>query len=621
VPDFAISPGVDPAAPKTAAWYPRWSTVAVALVLGALVLGLYYPVAGYPFVNFDDDAHVFLNPRVTTGFSTRNLAWAFGIHGPSQWHPLAWISHQADCDLWGANLRDGSAGGHHLTNLVWHGLNVWLVYVVIFTLLRVANRTKPSDAVEPENGRKTSATRASGQNGEGRVRFWACWAAAVFAIHPLNIETVAWISERRNVLCLAFLLMGVLAHLRYGLAPTVRGYLVTVCLFVLALLCKPLAVTFPCLLWLLDGWPLRRFFKGENERRLVVIEKLPLLLLSAVASWLTILCQQAGGAIERIAAATGPVRLANALTAYGRYLRRLVWPDDLCVFYPHPAVVFEDPLTPLGLSAVVSLAVLAGLTFAAVRRKGTAPGLLVGWLWFLGTMVPSLGLVQSGEQQMADRYMYLPMIGCLVGVVVVLMSVERRALPSLRWTLRATAWLAVAGLAVVAAGQLRTWRDSVALFERALAVTDRNSWAHLNLGQALVEQGDPVRAQAEFQAAIALQPGYALAYYNLGVLAADAGRVKEAVELWTLATGADAGLADAWVRLGAVRGSQGEFAKAASAFERALRAEPGNVHALYNLGQIWERMGRQAEARAVYEAALVEDPAFAPARERLDRGR
>lgn len=582
-------------APQSPVTRREWGVLTVILLLTGFVYG---QTLWFPFVNFDDDVHVYLNPHVRSGLSFDNLNWAFGIHGPSQWHPLAWISHQVDSALFGTATNSNAAGGHHTVNLLLHLGNVFLVFLVFRRLL---GRGEP-----------------------------ALLSAALFAVHPLNVESVAWVSERRNVLCLLFSLSAVLAYVRYARRENWSGYLTVCGLVAAALMAKPLAVTLPCVFWLLDLWPLGRWSKTIEVRTsspiaarlwgrwLPHLDKVPLLTLSVASGVLTILCQEADGILSSLDALPFPMRVLNALAAYGHYLRDLVWPMRLAVFYPHPRFVGLDPWKVLLVPAIGGAAALLLMTPFAIVVRRRWPWWLVGWLWFVGTLVPMIGLVQSGTQQRADRYLYLPMLGLLMAVTA--------SLPWPRWRTAQARWcsLSVASLLVLllagrAWTQVGTWRDSVTLFEHSLDIDKRNHWAHLNAGLALQERGDWEAADRHYLAALAIEPRYELAHYNLGVLKRERGDRRGAAFHFAQALRLNPRLSNAWVHIGGLHGDSGRFDLAEQAFQKACEADPENVDALSNLGLIYEHRKEFGKARLCYQAALQIDPQFASAREGLER--
>lgn len=562
-------------------------------LIGVLVLTaiVYWPVIGFDFVNFDDDAHVFDNPSVRTGLTLDNLVWAFGIHGPSQWHPLSWLSHQADVALFGV----GWAGGHHLVNLALHLANVYLVYLLT---RKLTGRGEP-----------------------------ALLAATLFGIHPLNVESVAWVSERRNVLCLFFFLWAMIVYLdnvHRGARPVSWKVIV---LYACAGMAKPLAVTFPCVLLLIDVWPLRRLDLVSQTNKIreslraampLVVEKLPLFIISGICSWLTILCQQEAGVVSSFAALPFSARVVNALLAVIYYLRDMIWPAWLSVFYPHPALYGPNPgLLPDAWLATLSGVMILVSTVATWRLRTRFPWLLVGWLWFLGTMVPMIGLFQVGLQQRADRYMYLPGLGLILGIVASLpwdkTTFLARRLP------RIGIAIVIAGFAVTASLQVGVWRSSQTLFEQALLVDPRNPVAHLNLGEALLEAGQLPAAEEHLLAAIRFYPDYALAYYNLGVLQGQLGNARAALASFEKSISLDPSNASAWVRRGGLLGQSGQFDLAKQDFQQALAIDPNDLHARFNLGLIDEMQGNWQSAREAYLAVLQQDPTFSPAARQLEQ--
>ncbi len=573
----------------------EWAVLAVILLLTGFVYG---QTLWFPFVNFDDDVHVYRNPHVRSGLSFDNLRWAFEIHGPSQWHPLAWISHQVDSELFGAATDGKHAGGHHAVNLLLHLCNVVLVYM---TFRRLLGRGEP-----------------------------ALLSAALFAVHPLNVESVAWVSERRNLLCLLFSLSAVLAYVRYARRESWSGYLTVCGLLTAALMAKPLAVTLPCVFWLLDVWPLQRWSKTVEVqtasplvarlwgRWLPHLDKLPLLALSAGSGVLTILCQEADGIISSLDALPLNIRVLNAFAAYGQYLLGLVWPVRLSVFYPHPSFVGLDPWQVLLTPAIGGAAALLLVTLFAVLVRRRWPWWLVGWLWFVGTLVPMIGLIQSGTQQRADRYVYLPMLGLLLVVTASLPWNRWQSIKS-RSCLTLVASIFVLLLAIRARDQVGTWRDSVTLFEHTLALNEHNHWAHLNAGLARQDRGDLEAADRHYAAALAIEPGYDLAHYNLGVLKYDQGDLRGAASHFAQALRLNPRLADAWVRLGSLYGNTGRLDLAEQSFRTASEINPDHVEAWSNLGVVYEHQRDFRRARVAYQAALRIDPQFQAAREGLAR--
>jgi tetratricopeptide (TPR) repeat protein len=428
------------------------------LLLGAalalLTLAAYLPTLHNGFVNLDDGLYVTGNPHVQQGITGAGVAWALTANVANNWHPLTLLSHLLDCQLFGLD-----AAGHHATSLLLHLANVVLLFAV---LRRLTGAVWRSAAV-----------------------------AALFAVHPAHVESVAWVAERKDVLSALFWLLAMAAYGRYARRPSVGRYLPVALAMALGLAAKPMVVTLPFALLLLDIWPLERL--GLGWKRLAV-EKLPLLALSAASSLVTLHYQRTS--LAPLGLDPWSLRLANAAVSYTAYLGKLLLPSNLAVFYPIPLAI-------PAWKVAGAVALLAILTALAVRTARKAPWLLVGWLWFLGTLVPVIGLVQVGRQAMADRYTYIPSIGLFVAIVWGIAGLvgERRAV---------LATAAAVVIALLVAGtwmQAGTWRDSVTLYRHALAVTPDNYLAHLGLAKALVAKGDGAGAAEQYRAALALRPG------------------------------------------------------------------------------------------------------------------
>jgi protein O-mannosyl-transferase len=493
------------------------------LLLACLLVGVtvaaYEPVRKYEFVDYDDDRYVTANPRVQQGLSWNNAAWALTATEVANWHPLTWLSHMTDCRLYGLN-----PAGHHLTNLLFHLANVVLLFLVL-------------------------------QQMTGAV--WRSWlVAALFAAHPLNIESVAWIAERKNVLSTLFWLLTMWAYMLYARRPGWRRYLLVVGLFVLGLMSKPMLVTLPCVLLLLDYWPLGRLRGrsggGDDHQRLderdevalssndfrrtvfwLALEKVPLFLLAAASSAITIKAQRMDGALGAKQLPPG-ARLSNALVSYVGYIYKMIWPEQLAVLYPHPGEAIP------GWHVIAAALVLACVTMLVIWWGRKFPYLAVGWLWYLGTLVPVIGLVQVGQQAMADRYAYIPLIGLFIIIAWGLADLTRRLPSRTYWLTCGTLIALLIVLTLANRRQLRHWQNSITLFERALEVTDNNEIAENNLGAVLVRKGRLDEGLAHLYEAVRLYPDYGTARANIAVTllqkaniaALDESRWQEAVELY-----------------------------------------------------------------------------------------
>ncbi|MBI3932699.1 MAG: tetratricopeptide repeat protein [Acidobacteria bacterium] len=536
-----------------------------AVLLVAATIAVYAPVRGFEFVNYDDYHYVIENPRVATGLSARNLAWAWTAFHAGNWHPLTWISHQVDCALYALE-----PGGHHLTNLVLHAANAVLLLLALFALTGSVGR---SAAV-----------------------------AALFALHPLNVESVAWVSERKNVLSTLFWIATMWAWAAYARQPSRRRYVLVAVLLALGLAAKPMVVTLPCVLLLLDVWPLGRWHWSRPDARGAALglvrEKLPLFGLVLLSSALTVAAQKGAGAVTSLTAVPLEARLTNALVAYVRYLEKMFWPDSLSAFYPHPGL-------SLGAAEVGGAALLlVALSFVASKARG-APYLLVGWLWYLGTMVPVIGLVQVGSQSMADRYAYVPLLGPFVALVWGLadLAAARRATPAL-----AALGLAVlAALGVAAHRQVGHWRSSLALFEHARAVTRDNYVAFTNLGLAYNKEKRWDDAIASFRRALRIQPRSAEAWGHMGLAFAKKGKTDEAIEALSKALAIYPDSLHAHNNLG-VALRRRDPARAVDHLRRALVLDPEFAEAHVNLGAAFFEAGDEAGARRAFDDALALAP-------------
>ncbi len=458
--------------------------LAIAAAIAILTLAVYARVAGYPFVAYDDDLYVTQNPHVLAGLSAEGAAWAFTTTSAANWHPLTWLSHMADVSLFGVN-----PGAHHAVNVVIHAANALLLFFLL--------------------SRTTGAPWRSG------------FVAALFSLHPLHVESVAWVAERKDVLSALFFLLACRAHVRYVERPGRGRYLALAAFFCLGLLSKPTVVTLPFVLLLLDYWPLGRMAPGKGPAdRLPVplgrllLEKVPLFLLAAAVSAVAYATQQAGGTVSGFPWA---IRAAHAVNACAGYIGKMFWPGSLAVFYPFSGGNLSGPATA---AAVALLASATALALATLRSR---PYLAAGWFWYLVTLVPASGIVQVGAHSMADRYTYLPLVGIFVMLAwgVPPLLPDR---PGRKAALAASAALVLSSAAVASWFQVGYWRDSEALFSRALNVTADNWVAHYNLALVLQRQGRDAEAAPHYLAMLRIvpelpdtAPNLARAHNNLGV--------------------------------------------------------------------------------------------------------
>ena len=558
----------------------RARLVALALGLVLAIFAAYWPVHAHDFVSYDDEVYLTTNPHVAKGLDWAEIRWVFTHAHAANYHPLTWLAHMLDVELFGL-----APGPHHMVSVALHALNTVLVLCLCRSML--------------------ASTWA------------AALAAALFGLHPLRVESVAWASERKDVLCALFFLAALLAYLRYGRAPSLARYLVVCLATALALLAKPMAVTLPFVLLLLDVWPLARLDPARPWRPTVAgtgqrlwLEKLPLVVLAAGGALSTWFAQELGGAVTGVQAVPFELRIWNALASYGVYLRETLWPAGLSVFHPLAAVLEEDPRAALLGPAALAALLLLALAACAWRARTRLPWLLVGLCWFLGTLFPALGLKQVGSQAHADRYTYLPLVGVAWILAGTLQALARRS-ASLQLLARTLAASAVLALGLATRAQVGVWRDTRTLFEHALSLNARNYVAHAALGAYHLEK-DPARARAHLEQALGVYPLDATARTSLARLELESGNLAAA----------EAELARArrihdskWVRyhFGRLRLLQGNSAGAAREFAAALELDPSLVDARFNLGQVLFGLGRKDEARAHFERARELDPEHAGA--------
>jgi Tfp pilus assembly protein PilF len=548
----------------------------VSLLLVVLTVAVYAQVASFGFINFDDSGYVRDNAHVLDGLTAEGVVWAFTTTSQANWHPLTWLSLQLDATLGGSSPRV-----YHTTNLVLHAASVLLLFLLF--------------------------TRMTGSLGP------SAFVAALFAIHPLHVESVAWVAERKDVLSTMFGLLACHAWLSALEHPGMTSRALTVAAYAASLLAKPMMVSLPILLLLLDVWPLRR---AEPLRRLVV-EKAPLVAAAALSCIVTVIVQAKGGAVQSLTHYPLSARAGNAAVSYVRYLAKAIWPANLSIYYPYP----YEGLSAWEVAGAVLL--LAAVTYGCIRARRSAPYLLVGWLWYLITLVPVIGIIQVGSQAMADRYTYVPLIGPFAMVAFGLPDLVRRALPRagrVAVALPATVSLiVVAALAAAAWRQAAYWRDSVVLFERALAVTTENAMAHNSLAYALYDRGQVDRAVEECEKAVRIAPDMGDAQSNLvqGYLAQ--GRMEEAVARTREALRLRPNDARTHVNAGLIARMEGRDDDAMSSFREAIRLDPDEQPAHLNYGAILVAHGRLDEAIVQFQEAVRLRPSDGRARKALEQ--
>jgi tetratricopeptide (TPR) repeat protein len=570
---------------------PAQHKLVLGLLLVVVTLALYNPVSRNGFVNFDDDRYVIDNPQVRAGFRTglhwSTMSWAFTSLDQANWHPLTWLSHALDCQLFQLN-----PAGHHYTSLLLHATNALLLFLILQWFTGYTARS--------------------------------LMVAALFAVHPLNVESVAWVAERKNVLSMFFFLLALAAYGWYVRRPGIVRYIAVALLFACGLMSKPMVITFPLVLLLLDCWPLGRLREvrapspvpvgtaalgcpaerssaatsahSDSGFRIAAsahsvwklcLEKIPLLALSAGSAVITMFAQRAGGAVLTSAAHAPLLRLENVIVCYALYIKKAVWPSHLAALYPYP-----HALPPWGV-AVAALLLLAVTCAVLIHREHRY--LVVGWFWYLGTMVPMIGLVQVGNQAMADRYAYLPLIGLFV--MIIWSSAEWAAARPTSTKLVAAAGIAILlALSAVTHIQLSYWHDDLTLWAHALAVAPNNFVAENNFASALIGQGRNDDAIAHFRAASALEPQDATSQLNLGIYAQEHGDLQQAAAryAYVLQLATDTQLrASAYANLGTVYFALHDYVQAQQNFESATKLKRAFPIALLDMGLIAEKTAQK----------------------------
>jgi len=533
----------------------------ICVFLLAAIFAVYGQVRNFKFINYDDPDYV-ANPHVRHGLTSDNLIWAFTSTDNANWFPLTRISHLLDFQLFDAN-----SGPQHLTNVLLHAISALL----LFCLFR----------------------RMTGS------RWPSAFVAFVFALHPLHIESVAWIAERKDVLSTLFLFLTLWAYLNYVRRPGIGRYLVVALLFCAGIMSKPMVVTFPFLALLLDVWPLRRF------SRKVIWEKLPLFGIAVAASVVTYLVQRQGGAVASLNEISFALRAENALVSYVIYIRQFLWPANLAVFYPYRAGTSPWPI-------IGAVALLASVTVLSVRNFSRRPYLAAGWFWYLGALVPVIGLIQAGIQSRADRYTYVPLIGTSIMLAWGFAELAAR---------RPAGKRAIAALGVLACSawcywtwlNLGNWRDSASLFRHAIEVTSNNYLAYNNLGAALRQRGKTAEAMSDFQQAILIRPHYAEAQNNLGEALLTQGKIDEAAPHLLEALRGEPDSPEAHVNWGTILNKRGLHDEAAAEYRIALQLQPDNAEAHCGLGVALLDLNQYQQAQPELAGAIAINPDYADA--------
>jgi cytochrome c-type biogenesis protein CcmH/NrfG len=518
------------------------NSLLVCLILVIATLTVYGPVRNYGFINYDDPWYVTDNKYVKHGLSATGFVWAFSFKDKenSHWHPLTWLSHMLDCQLYGLN-----PGAHHSTNLLFHMASSVLLFL---SFHRMTGALWPS-----------------------------ALTAALFALHPINVDSVVWIAERKNVLSTFFWMLALLTYARYCERPSASRYAQIVIVFVCGLLAKPMVVTLPFVLLLLDFWPLKRLSHSKTDPKTtlffhsrpvaLVIEKIPLFILMSLSIYISSMAFAGTGNMWTMEAVPLKLRIANALVSYWAYIGKMVWPANLTIHYPYPTIV---PLWQ-SVSALLLLIFISILIIKGVRRY---PFLFVGWFWYLGTLVPALGLVQVGLwPAMADRFAYVPLIGLFLMVTWTISALISALRPNAAWPAVLATILLLSAPIIVTRLQLRYWTNSETLFRHALSVNGNNFMAHAKLGEALVEQGKLTEAITHYYKVLEIFPQSKISLNNLGNALVQKDRYEEAIKLYKKVLSIDPHFKEVQFNLGNTLAIQGKLDAAIVCFAAALRID------------------------------------------------
>lgn len=600
----------------------RLRLLLISALLAAAVLAVYAPVAGYDFIALDDAQYVKDNANINSGFSWQNVKWAFENVVSGNWHPVTMLSHMADCQVYGPY-----PGGQHFTNLLLHVANTLLLFWVLFTMI---------ESRKAMNTRTKDQKQALGLSVPG---IWPCaLVAALFGLHPLHVESVAWISERKDVLSAFFGLLTLLLYTLYvkktGLQSPMSKifYCLALVMFALGLMSKSMLVTLPFVMLLLDFWPLQRVFfrepKVEDSKVSAVslfnwrlaIEKIPFILLAVIFSVITFFVQKDAGAVVSLKHFPLEARLGNAMVSYAHYLAKTFWPDPLAMLYPY------HRWTPGQVAA--STVLFLGLSFVAIKSARRRPYIFVGWFWFTGMLVPVIGLVQVGLQAMADHYTYLPLIGIFITLAWGLADIlewatpprqpvsDRRQSNSINHNQPAFIVLGavlVVSVTAVSAKQVHYWKNSETLFEHAVRATDSNTVAHYILGALFDSQGKTDEASYQFTRAIEDDPGNIKARCGLGYILCNQGDLDEAAGQYQAALRFAPDSAKAHFGLAEVLMKQHEFDEAISEYSLALQYNPDIAEAHYQLAALSSIRGDATSAISHLQEAVRLDPDWPPA--------
>jgi Flp pilus assembly protein TadD len=546
----------------------------IYFALAVSTLLVFWQVRNFGSVDYDDNAYVFKNPHVLNGLTKDSVKWAFTTGYAGNWSPLIWLSYMLDRQLFGNN-----AGGYHITNLIFHIANTLLLFFVLKQM-----------------------TGALWQS---------AFVAALFAIHPFHVEAVTWVSSRKDVLSTFFWMLAMAVYMRYVKQPSGWRYLLVLLFFAMGLMAKAMVVTLPFVLLLLDYWPLDRIKRVDWKTiSQLVLEKIPFIVLAAVFSVITFFTQQHVGALPDFHKFVFKYRVYNAFVSYIKYIEKMIWPSGLAVCYPHP---YEKISV---LFALISAILLLVVTILVLRFANKHRYLVTGWFWYLGTLVPVIGLVQIGGHAMADRYTYITLTGLFIIIAWGLPDLLAKW-PNRKIALGLSMIIVLTTLGICAGRQVSYWSDRIVLFSHALAVTQNNYIAYNSRGVAYDSLGRYPEAMEDFKQALRIRPDYAEAYNSCGVTYNSLGRYPEAMENFEQAIKNKPGYAEAHNNLGAAYGNLGRYPEAIEAFRQAVKINPDYADAYYNLGNAYSKLRRRQDAIEAYRQAVKINPNYAEAHNNL----
>ena len=549
----------------------HYKILSVCLLLILTILIAYWQVKNFDFVNLDDLGYVAANPKVQSGLTIDGIAWAFSFTDIAYWHPMTWLSHMLDCELYGLNPM-----GHHWTSLQIHIANTLLLFFILQYMTKA---------------------------------LWkSAFVAALFALHPINVESVAWVAERKNVLSTFFWMLTMLAYVHYTTRPSLYRYLLTLFFLMLGLMAKPMLVPLPFVLLFLDYWPLERLRHQSSFN--LILEKIPFFALSAVSAYISSLSVHRYEIVVSMELVPMKLRVANALVSYVKYIEKMIWPKNLAVFYPFPDTL---PVWQV-FGACLFLAFISFLVLLNLRKK---PYLCIGWLWFLGTLIPVIGLKQAGLwPAMADRWAYVPLVGIFIivawgGSDLLKKWTNKKIVPAI---------LAMSVLLVLTMQsflQAAHWKNSNTLFENSIKVTENNWLAHNNLGIALLGKRELDKAIFHYKKALNIKPDTLGAIKNLGVALSEKGDFKEAAQYFTKAIVINPEDWDAHYKLGRILENQGKFNRAIRHFEEVIRINPDYAQAYNEIGIILAQKGKLQKSNEFFLKAIQLEPDYKEARDNL----